>query len=656
MSDEQLALVPGKATKAKKAKSAVPIAEHLPVAQVVIDTPLPHLDHVFDYAVPAKLDADAQPGVRVRVRFAGKLTDAYIVSRTQTTDHPGTLSPIASVTSPEVVLMPEILELSQTVAQRWAGTLWDVLRSAIPHRHARAEENYVAADGEVPVGSTQLWDGYVGGPALIKHTLAGEHPRAIVTTGNDDVAAMIGQFAQACAHKKKPMLILAPDRAAIERLVSTLAAQGVPQDCVALLMADDGPEKRYRQWLAAHRGGAQIVIGTRASVFAHVPNLSCIVVWDDWNDTYDDPQAPYWNARDVAVLRSQSRPTALVIIGSSVSTDAVSLMPWLAHVSRPREDVKKSVAQTRSALDDVYRDTAGRQVRIPPMAFHATSKGIEKGPVVFLVPRAGYVPRLACDKCRDVAQCSQCSGALQSSNRTSAPVCVLCGHIETAWSCARCKSTQLRATQIGAQRTAEELGRAFPGTPVRSSSGEHIVRTIASTPSIVVATPGAVPTVAGGYTAAIILDGNAQISRTDLRASEDAFHKWMEVVSQVRTGGEVVIVADSENPVVQAVIRHDPIGFATRETQLRAEVQLPPAVRLIALTGQPQDVDDFLAALEFDGLVRGPVPSGENVRYLLTCSRQESPEVIARVKAVTAARSAKKKGGVVNVRVDPRDI
>jgi primosomal protein N' (replication factor Y) len=232
----------------------------------------------------------------------------------------------------------------------------------------------------------------------------------------------------------------------------------------------------------------------------------------------------------------------------------------------------------------------------------------------------------------------------------------LCGHIETAWKCGRCKSTQLRAVQIGAQRTAEELGRAFPGTAVRSSSGDHIVRTIPPTPSIVVATPGAVPVVEGGYEAAIIIDGNAQISRTALRAGEDAFHKWMEVVGQVRAGGEVVIVADSENPIVQAVIRHDPIGFAQRENEQRAEVQLPPAVRLIALTGTSQDVDDFLTALDFKGLVRGPVPIGDNVRYLLTCPRQESQEVIAQVKAVTAARSAKKKGGVVNVRIDPRDI
>lgn len=653
MSDEQLSLVPG---KAKKVKAAVPMAEHLPVAQIVIDSPLPHLDHVFDYAVPAKLDADAKPGVRVRIRFAGKLTDGYLISRSQTSKHPGTLAPIASVTSAEVVLTPEMLELAQNVATRWAGTLWDVLRSAIPSRHARAEEAPMPAADLVSAGSTSLWDEYVGGPALIKRMLAGEHPRAIVTTGNDDVAAMIAQLAQASAHEAKPVLILAPDRTAVERLVKTLLANGVAQTAIAQLMADDGPEKRYRKWLCAHRGIAKIVIGTRASVFANIPNLNCIVVWDDWNDTYDDPQAPYWNARDVAILRSQLHPTAFVIIGTTVSTDAVSLMPWLAHVARKKDALKKSVAQARSALDDVYRDNAGRQVRIPPMAFHATAKAIEKGPVVFLVPRAGYVPRLGCDKCRDLAQCSKCAGPLQSSNRTSAPVCTLCGHLETAWSCGRCKSTKLRAMQIGAKRTAEELGRAFPGTPVRSSSGEHIVRTIPNTPSIVVATPGAVPVVQGGYTAAIIIDGNAQISRTALRASEDTFHKWMEVVSQVRKGGEVVIVADSENPVVQAVIRHDPIGFAQRELEQRNEVQLPPAVRLIALTGQTQDVDDFLAALNFDGLVRGPVPVGDEVRFLLTCPRQQSAELIAQVKAITAARSAKKKGGVVNVRIDPRDI
>ena len=72
-----------------------------PVAHVVVDSPLPHLDRVFDYSVPASLDAVAQPGVRVRVRFAGRLVDGWVVARTGASAH--TLRPLHAVVSPEVV-------------------------------------------------------------------------------------------------------------------------------------------------------------------------------------------------------------------------------------------------------------------------------------------------------------------------------------------------------------------------------------------------------------------------------------------------------------------------------------------------------------------------------------------------------------------------
>ena len=72
-----------------RARTVGPAAADLPVAAVMIDSALPQLDHVFDYAVPAELDDRAVPGARVRVRFAGRLTDGFVVGRQELTDHAG---------------------------------------------------------------------------------------------------------------------------------------------------------------------------------------------------------------------------------------------------------------------------------------------------------------------------------------------------------------------------------------------------------------------------------------------------------------------------------------------------------------------------------------------------------------------------------------
>ena len=72
----------------------------LPVARVAVDMPLSHLDRLFDYAVTAEQDAAAAPGVRVRVRFAGRLRDGFILDRVATADHEGSLSPLFKIVSP----------------------------------------------------------------------------------------------------------------------------------------------------------------------------------------------------------------------------------------------------------------------------------------------------------------------------------------------------------------------------------------------------------------------------------------------------------------------------------------------------------------------------------------------------------------------------
>ena len=112
----------------------------LPVARVAVDIPLAHLDRPFDYLVPERLADQAVPGCRVRVRFAGQLVDGYLLERVPVSEHPGRLARLDRVVSAEPVLSPEILALAREVADRYAGTLADVLRLAIPPRHARAEQ------------------------------------------------------------------------------------------------------------------------------------------------------------------------------------------------------------------------------------------------------------------------------------------------------------------------------------------------------------------------------------------------------------------------------------------------------------------------------------------------------------------------------------
>src|ERR1700712_2283347 len=115
-------------------------AQELPVARVLVDVSLAHLDRPYDYLVAESDSASAQPGVRIRVRFAGRLVGGYVLQRTAVSEDPGPLGFVERVVSPEPVLHPEITDLARAVAERYAGSTADVLRLAVPPRHAKTED------------------------------------------------------------------------------------------------------------------------------------------------------------------------------------------------------------------------------------------------------------------------------------------------------------------------------------------------------------------------------------------------------------------------------------------------------------------------------------------------------------------------------------
>ena len=110
--------------------------------------------------------------------------------------------------------------------------------------------------------------------------------------------------------------------------------------------------------------------------------------------------------------------------------------------------------------------------------------------------------------------------------------------------CEHCGSTRLRARVVGANRTAEELGRAFPGVPVQVSGRAEVLGSVPSTPRLVIATPGAEPTTEEGYAAGVLLDAWSLLDRPELDAAEDTLRRWIGAAALVRPraqGGVVVV-------------------------------------------------------------------------------------------------------------------
>lgn len=587
------------------------------VARVAVDVPLPHLDRPFDYAIPEALRGSVRPGVRVRVRFAGRRRDGFVLDTAGEAEPGVKLAPLERVVSDEVVLTPEIAGLVRAVADHYAGTFADVVRLAVPPRHG-ATENAPAPDYPAPRSELAHgpWSSYPDGEALIESLRAGGKPRvswvvAPTPAALGDWVAGLVQAAAATVASGRGVVVVVPDVRDLDRVERAFASH-FGRGAVARLTADVGPAARYRRFLAAVRGQVRVVIGTRAAVWAPVHDLGLVAVWDDGDDLLAEPRAPYPHVREVAALRANREGAALILAGHArtAEVEALAARGWVLSSALPPAEVRRACAAVRVTADSdraLERDPLARVVRVPHEVFAAVRTGLAAGPVLVQVPLGA------------------------------------------------------QSTTIGVLRTAEEWGKAFPGVPVVTSAGDRIVAEVGDDPALVLATPGAEPAARGGYAAAVLLDTRLALGRADLRGGEEALRRWLAVVALVRPGGDggtVIAVGEASARAIQALVRIDAPGFARRELDDRREARLPPAWKWVTVTGAPDLLAE--AAKELAGLaeVRGPDPVPDSDDRVLTarCSTADAPALLAAVKAFAGVRSARKLPGALRIQVDPQAI
>ncbi|MEV8505955.1 primosomal protein N' [Actinoplanes sp. NPDC051475] len=752
-----------------------------------MDVPLPHLDRPFDYLISAADDAVAQPGVRVKVRFAGQMVNGFLLERVESSTH-AKLAYLDKVVSGERVLDPEIARLARAIADRYAGNLSDVLRLAIPPRHARVEAQpepaaaeaagdpaaeaardaaavaaheatvevardaaavaspdagcgvaddaardavpdaprdaarVVAADikrapdavrdaaldaasdtAHVPVSEAASdvatdpvrhaiaevprdsgarpapdvgvetavsgtgWDDYPAGPAFLHALEQGRDARAVWSAlPGEDWPARIAEVAAATVRGGRGVVVVVADARDLDRVDRALT-KVLGEGRHVALHAAAGPSERYRRFLAASRRRVRVVAGTRAAMFAPVADLGLVVIWDDGDDLHAEPRAPYPHAREVLLTRAQLAGCAALVGGFARTGEAQLLLEtgWAKEIVAGRDMLRARSPAVAPTGDDsqLARDPGAVTARLPSLAWQTARQALQGGaPVLVQVPRRGYLPSVACAECRMPARCPHCSGPLGLAGARAVPTCHWCGRAAAAYACPACGGRRLRASVTGARRTAEELGRAFPGVPVRTSGRDEVLDTVPGDAAVVVATPGAEPVAEGGYGAVLLLDTWALLTRADLRAAEETMRRWLSAAALARpgaAGGRVVVVADGSLAPVQALLRWEPGWFAARELAERRELGFPPAARFASLTGRAEAVAELLAAarLPQGAELLGPVPAPEDQeRMLVRVSRGRAAELARALHEGAAVRSAKKAALPVRVQVDPAEL
>lgn len=640
------------------------------VARVLLDSALPQLDHLFDYAVPAELADEIRVGQRVRVPFRSRERKSfgYVIEFVARSEFGGELAPIADIVTRVPQLTPEVWRLARAVADRAGGSAGDILRLAIPTRQVRVEKQHLAAAeaaaasehagdvAEAPAAEPPVADSATESPGTPEAPIASElvmgarlaltpsHGPERLHTGEwvGGWAAQLARLALEVHALGRSAILVVPDYRDLDQVRDALEAYG-HADAVRVDSRQSNGE-RYAGFLRALDSEPRIILGNRSAVYAPAHALGAILFWDDGDPVLAEPLTPYVHARDAALVRAEQSEAGLFFAGHARSAEVQRLIE-IGYVRAQEHPPRRTrvVHADASLTPDAF---AGR---VPEFAARTIREGLKTGPVLVQVATPGYAPVAVCGDCGDLARCRACAGPIgfRVVGRAS---CRWCGEYASDWRCSSCDSTRLEERGMGSGRTVEQFERQFQGTRVILSDGDHSRERVDGRPALVVATRGAEPLAAGGYRAVVLLDAERLLSIETLRAGEDCL-RWWENAAALAAPDGLCLMASGGGPVVRAFVTGRTEEWLRAELRDRHALRYPPLVRVASVSGGPDEVERALQPLRgvpgVDFLGPTPLPSGGVarrpaglVRAIVRFDYAQGGEVASRLRGALVADAA----------------
>ncbi len=588
-----------------------PAAESLPtVAKVVLDTRLPQLSQVFEYSIPTAMRESVRVGQRVKVplRSGRRQIFGWITGLSSESEYQGRLSALSALVSNAPLLAPEIWQLAQAAAERAAGNPSDVLRLAIPTRHAGAEKKFFEQQNtsicdiktppqaenarvEIPAPElvldpppayavTEISEQLLAGNK-IAFSMSGAMTRLDTGSWVESWALQLAHTAAAVWQLGRSVIVCVPDYRDLSQFEETLQALKI-DDAAVRVDAKQSQAKRYTQHLRALQKRPQIVFGNRSAIYAPAHNLGAILVWDEADPLYNEPHAPYVHTRDAAIIRAMLSGCGLLLTGHIKSADTQRLIDSGFLLSQQSAPVRKAVRHAdMAAAPDEF---AGR---IPGAAVALIKHGLKSGPVLVQVAKPGSARAAVCRNCGVKAACRVCAGPLAYPPRGTKMQCLWCLTPVQVWRCGQCRGSQTILLGAGSRRTAEQFAAQFAGTRIIVSDGETPVLRVDSRPALVIATPGAEPLAAGGYRVVVLLDAWSMLNIPALRVGEYCLRWWQNAAAKCAADG-VCMLASGAGPVVKAFLTGNITAYLRTELADRGELLYPPVVRVATVTGDAQ--------------------------------------------------------------------
>ena len=559
-------------------------------ARVVFNAPL---REPFDYHIPPEALGRTQIGARVVAGFGRQRLVGYVAALAAGSTIPAArLRAFTRLIDERPWLNAELLRLSRWLADTCGVSLGEAMAAIVPTRMLpRGPQSEVAATPAVPARHVAALAG-----ESAEWIKAGTH-RVVALEGHDP-AARIAQYldlVNAALARGRSALWLVPDIHSATSLIERCVQRWGP--AVAVLHGRTSPRQRAILWEALHAGTVRVLLGTRSAVFAPLGSLGLIILDDEHDAGYKQPEMPAYHARTVALERAR-RHHATVVLGSGT----LSVETWYAVERARYRHVRLEAAPPATHPVRIDVIDARHQRRGWPLIFSvaledALRRTLDKhGQALLLLNRRGFATWIYCKTCKTVRRCPACQAAFVYHFGRKELVCHTCQSRQPAVElCPVCDSRYLRYQGLGTEKVVSETCRLFPAARVArldldaAHEERHAVEAMAGKlargeldvlvgTQLITRLPSMLRVALVG-----VISADTALHVPDFRAGERTFALLRSLIARA-TERVIIQTTTPDHEAIRAAARQEAARFYRDELQTRRALGLPPFRQLVRLT------------------------------------------------------------------------
>lgn len=492
----------------------------------------------------------------------------------------------------EPILNESLISLSSIMAEYYGVTqgrciklmLPPWVRERIKNGKPLIYESTTSSFSQASKESFKSWEYKV--PPRLQNALLSHYFKTFLLFGEDRMDTYLTSI-EHILKKERGVIFLQPEAVLTSRAIEVMRARF--GDNIVVLHSKLRQKKRAILWEGIRRGNFKVCIGSMSAVFAPLPNLGLIIVDEEHSDAYKAGQCPWYNVRDVAVMRAKINKIPCILGSATPSVESF-------YNARENKYELINIGKRKKPLPITLVDMRKEKTyTLSRYLIKRTREKLERGEkIIFFLSRKGYSHFCMCLDCGWIPYCPRCSVTLNYYRREHKLKCHYCGYEQSAPAmCADCSGIRFGYPGKGTERLEMTIKSIFKEanvmrmdkdilkTPVEY---EKAFRNFKEEGDILIGTQLVIRTLQlTSVTLVGIISCDAVLSFPNFRISERIFSQIMKTKEMMKNGEIALQTYNPENPLFGYIKNDDYVSFYNEEIKKRRRVKLPPFSHLIRI-------------------------------------------------------------------------